>query len=1132
MGLTLYEFLALRPAFDSTDRLSTIQRITNEDPPRLQSINRRIPRELETIVMKAIDKQPRSRYASAAELADDLHNFIHDLPIKARRHSLLGRLARWSRRNRGVAAALAFALASLILLAVVSSYSALKQSTLRQNAEAAREQSEIRGRQLAARGEQLEAQKKEQQKQALVLKDQADTLQRNLYYAQMNLASAAASRAGGAETVRARLRSTHPDQLGKDLRGWEWYYLYSLVNQEKYCSEAQPHWTWEVSYSPDGSKLVNVINGGGFQIRDALTGAVLRSKMTGSCRSAQWSPDGNRIATGDFAGDIYIWDAETLELKKSILDDRDREIVVRWSRDSSRLASYARYHSDVTIWDAAEGTSLLSIHKNEDGQCDAIAWSPTDNLLAIASYPKVLVYREDSQEPMVTLVSEGDHDSTNGLSWSTDGNRIAVTHPLRVWDWKTQERLHAKVVSNHPVAYRPGHEQVLIQDEKGIKLLDVATQRVIRRFFGQTAIESFCWSPDGHHFASSGLDHTVRIWSIDSNAPFMETTADGNNDSLAWGGDDKYLIADSNKNYLNIWNSANADFVERPFSAEVEGYRLWAIAVNRQNSQLAFGGQSRYVSVWDPSTDQVQQYHGEVGETYALDWSSDGRLAAICWPPYFDQSTDTAFPKTANNLVIWDLDGNIVGGPKPTHAGFGTGLSWHPDGTQIATAARDNFIRIWDTSTMALIREIQMPAEHVFFERAEVRFSPDGKLLATANRNAILIWDAESGALLGKLNEIREDFTAVDWSPNGHLLAAGSGASTTVWDANNFRLTIKFPTGAGQVKWAADGRRLGVCYGETMRIFDASRGYELEGSEPPSALANNEDNAAKPNPPDTPAKSSAERSEFAEFLTDDECMWSEPVRLPNTVNSQHNEYEPFITHDGLQLYFNSDRPGGLGGFDLYVCSRDSLEDEWGTAVNLGESVNSPADDEGAHVTPDGLSMYLNSNRTGNMKLYVCQRKSTQDTWGTPQQLPSPINSIGNDAEPTLSPDGLTLMFVSTRAQKFELFVAKRTSLDDPWSAPKKPAWLNTANWQGAPHIVDDASGSTVIMHSAEGLKVASGQNAKGSFIICEPLAGTEELGGPYAPCLWIDGRTLYYRRSNPETKTFDIWVSERVKKSE
>jgi serine/threonine protein kinase len=105
LGATLYEMLALRPAFAGKDREEVLRQIAFEEPARLRCFNKRIPVELETIVLKAMEKNPADRYATAQELADDLRNFQEDRPIRARRPSLGQRARRWARRHRAAVTA-------------------------------------------------------------------------------------------------------------------------------------------------------------------------------------------------------------------------------------------------------------------------------------------------------------------------------------------------------------------------------------------------------------------------------------------------------------------------------------------------------------------------------------------------------------------------------------------------------------------------------------------------------------------------------------------------------------------------------------------------------------------------------------------------------------------------------------------------------------------------------------------------------------------------------------------------------------------------------------------------------------------------------------------------------------------
>ena len=123
LGLTLYELLTLRSGFDTADRLKMMEEIKTEEPPRPRSVDGRIPRDLETIVLKAIEKDPKARYQSAEAMGEDLGRFLADEPIRARQVSTSERYWRWARRNPAIAL-LGGVLAAVLVAATVISIAA------------------------------------------------------------------------------------------------------------------------------------------------------------------------------------------------------------------------------------------------------------------------------------------------------------------------------------------------------------------------------------------------------------------------------------------------------------------------------------------------------------------------------------------------------------------------------------------------------------------------------------------------------------------------------------------------------------------------------------------------------------------------------------------------------------------------------------------------------------------------------------------------------------------------------------------------------------------------------------------------------------------------------------------------
>ena len=120
LGLTLYEMLTLRPAFAASDRARLVERVQHEEPPRPRKLDPHIPRDLETIVLKAIAKEPGRRYATATAMAEDLRRFLADRPVEARRAAAWERVWRWVRRNPGLAVSTASAAVLLVVIAAGS----------------------------------------------------------------------------------------------------------------------------------------------------------------------------------------------------------------------------------------------------------------------------------------------------------------------------------------------------------------------------------------------------------------------------------------------------------------------------------------------------------------------------------------------------------------------------------------------------------------------------------------------------------------------------------------------------------------------------------------------------------------------------------------------------------------------------------------------------------------------------------------------------------------------------------------------------------------------------------------------------------------------------------------------------
>jgi len=260
------------------------------------------------------------------------------------------------------------------------------------------------------------------------------------------------------------------------------------------------------------------------------------------------------------------------------------------------------------------------------------------------------------------------------------------------------------------------------------------------------------------------------------------------------------------------------------------------------------------------------------------------------------------------------------------------------------------------------------------------------------------------------------------------------------------------------------------------------------------------------------------------------------VRLSNNVNSIASDAGADTSSDHKELYFHSDRTGGNGGFDIHVSVRASSADAWGVATNLGTAINSASDDRGATISGDGLTLIFGSDRAGSMglnDLYISSRASVLDPWGSATNMGATLNTTGDESGPSISDDGLTLFFHSDRPGgqgSTDIYSSTRASTSDPWGAPSNlGSTVNSADFDNAPSI--SADGLTLYFHSTR----AGGQGQHDTWK-SERLSSSDPWGAPEAmptpvnsssietgPSITSDDLTLYFASDRPGGDARDIW---------
>lgn len=197
-------------------------------------------------------------------------------------------------------------------------------------------------------------------------------------------------------------------------------------------------------------------------------------------------------------------------------------------------------------------------------------------------------------------------------------------------------------------------------------------------------------------------------------------------------------------------------------------------------------------------------------------------------------------------------------------------------------------------------------------------------------------------------------------------------------------------------------------------------------------------------------------------------MLSTPEPLPSPINLLNTfSGSPCLSADGRTLYFCSDRPGGYGKWDLWVATRSGRNHSWSEPVNLGPDVNTAAAEVMPSISADGLTLLFGDGnpfnwraRNGspsNYQIWMTTRATPQSPWQPAVELPPPVGSSHLDDYPHLTADGLSLYFTSARPDSYGLNVAQRTSPTGPWTVVKNlGAAINSAgSWNAFPWLSTD-----------------------------------------------------------------------------
>lgn len=473
LGITLYELTTFRPAFSATDRSILLRQILNIDPPRPSSFHRTFPRDLETVLCKAIAKRSEDRYPTAEAFAEDLENFVERRPVRARRPSAVDHVARWISLypRAATATVLVMFVGLLILSAFLISIERLN-SDLRvatQQAENRRVQIESsRNREAILRDEALEA----------------EAVNDALHYAADIRLAASDFRGEINGHSKERLARYIPTDGEPDRRHFAWHYLWNELHLED------------------------------------------RSIPTESpIYCLRCAPDGSRFALAGENGQVVIRDVESGKVTEELGALGDSVFGLAYSRDGRRLAAAAD-GGHIAVWDLPSRRRLGTLNA-PDTSCRSLEFSPTDGRLFAGCGDFVEIWTQLEGPPQERF---GRHpDSVNDLAVSQDGRYLAVAtgndHAVpagvvTVWPLGATQGPRQPIRFSHEsrcTAVRFSHDgaKLAVGTQSGVLIvwnLSNTVEPIARSVAHTSNILRITFSPNDKYAVTASKDSTVRLW--------------------------------------------------------------------------------------------------------------------------------------------------------------------------------------------------------------------------------------------------------------------------------------------------------------------------------------------------------------------------------------------------------------------------------------------------------------------------------------------------------------------------------------------------------------------------------------------------------------------------------------------
>jgi eukaryotic-like serine/threonine-protein kinase len=841
LGAILYELLSGRPPFVGPTALDTVEQVVHAEPVPPRRLQPRVPSNLETVCLKCLHKEPQKRYASALDLAEDLHRFLAGIPIQARPSGTWERGFKWAKRRPAVAALVTVSFLAVLSFAVGGWWHNVQLRRANQIAEDRRQAAQ----------------------------DQESEARSNLYRSLVG--EARALRQAGRDGYRVKawgllqqaLHLETPQRNLLELRQEAVASLGDFVGLEPRTWSDLPADIRTIDLHPDSLHLAVGLEDGTVLVRNIRTGkqTPLPREHRAPVVSLAIGADGKRMASADLGGIIKVWQSDpvtlwactkTIEIAppKSLStpgQSRFETVSVALGPGSKTLAFCSSDQSEVSVQNLADGIRAVPFSGREGDHLHGLAFSPDGSLFAagyerkgahstmvwasstphtpIAELPigdivGRIAFSPDGRflavaggQPGLTVYRTSDFtsyrfvggDFPKGLAFSPDSQTVALTATdrglIRLWKFSSN-RFEAVLEAPGPgyansVLFSGDGKSLVAASRKAVRIWDCGGCSEKLNLSGQEGgVPGVAFSPDGTLLVSAGKDNTFKIWNPATGQPIRPPlTGFDDPESVAFSPDGKWLATGDGGVGLRMW--AVESWQELP----APEHQLDLI------SSSAFSPDGRYfaacgkgVTLW-----RMEYRPANEGKKARLSLESPARLSTspVAYLCFDSASSLLAWADHAGaRLHVWDL---VHSRPHPFPPDARPviayrSLAFHPRSKHLGFIGPRLVPEFWDVA--AGQRALSFDGEELgngttfpagVVGRSEIgdtgiiALSADGAWLAQQG-SAVKIWDVDKKDLLLVLPEERSTPWCFAWSPDKRRLAVGScDGSLVIWNIPKIR---------------------------------------------------------------------------------------------------------------------------------------------------------------------------------------------------------------------------------------------------------------------------------------------------------------------------------------------------------